>query len=82
MEQAYQRIRVLRLHSLGYADHLDGGRGRTAEESVSTPSTASVSVLAGDSLADSEGLSTSGQSVFADLCDSRCARKVRCLQVR
>jgi hypothetical protein len=63
---------VLRLHSLGYADHLDGGRGRTAEESVSTPSTASVSVLAGDSLADlKKECPRSDSPVFADVCGSR-----------
>jgi hypothetical protein len=36
---------------LGYSDHDDGGSGKTAEESVSTPSTASASILAADSLA-------------------------------
>jgi hypothetical protein len=41
---------VFRLHSLGDSDHLDGESGRTAEEWVSTPSPASVSMVAGDSL--------------------------------
>ena len=41
---------MLRLHSLSYSDHIDGGSGKTAEEWVSTPSPASVSMLAGDSL--------------------------------
>jgi hypothetical protein len=41
---------VLRLHSLSYSDHVDGGSGRTADEWVSTPSPASESMLAGDSL--------------------------------
>jgi hypothetical protein len=35
--EAYQRFRMLRLHGLGYSDHDDGGSGKTAEESVSTP---------------------------------------------
>jgi hypothetical protein len=46
----YQSLQVLRLHSLSYSDHVDGGSGKTAEEWVSTPSPASVSMLAGDSL--------------------------------
>ena len=41
---------MLRLHSLSYSDHVDGGSGKTAEERVSTPSPAFVSTLAGDSL--------------------------------
>ena len=43
---------MLRLHSLSYSDHVDGGSGKTAEEWVSTPSPASVSMLAGDSLSN------------------------------
>jgi hypothetical protein len=50
--RAYQRLRVLRLHSLSYSDHDDGGSGKTADVSVSTPSTASRSILAVDSLVD------------------------------
>lgn len=50
MYEDYQTLQVLRLHSLGYSDHFEGGSGRTAEEWVSTPSPTSVSMLAGDSL--------------------------------
>ena len=47
-----QALGVFRLQSLGYSDHDDGGCGKTAEESVWTPSSASGLILAGDSLAD------------------------------
>ena len=48
----YQSLEVLRLHSPRYSDHDDGGSGKTAEERVSTPPTASVSIVAIERLLD------------------------------
>jgi hypothetical protein len=50
--RAYQRLRMLRLHRLGYSDHDDGGSGKTAENQLLPPSTTSASIVAVDSLAE------------------------------